>query len=593
MAIKFQPLDLSAPVIAYLCLGSFIVFFSMISLVAKQRLYIGEAILATGFGIIIGPHCLNILNPRDWSATLSNDITLEVMRVTLATGLFAIGVELPRAYLAKHWKSLTTMVIPTMAFGWVISAGFLFALFPGLSYISALCISACLTPTDPILSVAITSGTFAVKHVPVNIRRLIAAESAANDGLAYPFLSISIYLSVETSRRVAIGEWFLVGWLYQVILGVIIGTCLGLGFCHIMKFARRKGFIDRESYVAQYIALSLMSIGLTGLLGSDDLLAAFAAGSAISWDGDFNVQIENDIFSTVLDLVVNCAAFIYIGAWLPFEMYNVPESLQNPPQLSISPWRLVVLFLLILVFRRLPSLILLYKWVPDIDGWREALFTGHFGPMGVGAIFISTLALTRLEEPHVPPRNQQERLAASLHPIVSFVVLCSIIVHGLSIPFFKIGRTTVTLTSSFSRPTANSDWLTLIKRVKSKDQAADGTDIEGGLATPNSIRHRSVPSTPRRESALGQSTQSPLREPAPGQGLAECASSATSNVEVSLSTLDKDKSDDTFPNANGDDNVGNKKQKGHVNNETKHDSEEKVGHKEEPTSSSKTVQFRE
>lgn len=47
-----------------------------------------------------------------------------------------------------------------------------------------------------------------------------------------------------------------------------------------MKFASRKGFIDRESYVAQYIALSLMSIGLTGLLGSDDLLAAFAAGQS-------------------------------------------------------------------------------------------------------------------------------------------------------------------------------------------------------------------------------------------------------------------------------------------------------------------------
>lgn len=72
------------------------------------------------------------------------------MRVTLATGLFAIGVELPQAYLARHWQSLTIMVVPTMAIGWVTSAGFMFALFPGLSYISALCISACLTPTDPV-----------------------------------------------------------------------------------------------------------------------------------------------------------------------------------------------------------------------------------------------------------------------------------------------------------------------------------------------------------------------------------------------------------------------------------------------------------
>ena len=109
-----------------------------------------------------------------------------------------------------------------------------------------------------------------------------------------------------------------------------------------MKFSLRKRFIDRESYVAQYIALALMSIGLTSLLGSDDLLAAFAAGStmftlsplslltlhsgtAISWDGDFNVQTKNAIFSSVIDLVLNCGAFIYIGAWLPFASYNSPE----------------------------------------------------------------------------------------------------------------------------------------------------------------------------------------------------------------------------------------------------------------------------
>lgn len=48
-------------------------------------------------------------------------------------------------------------------------------------------------------------------------------------------------------------------------------------------------------------------------------------GTAISWDGHFNAQIENDIFSSVIDLVLNCAAFIYIGAWLPFETYNSPE----------------------------------------------------------------------------------------------------------------------------------------------------------------------------------------------------------------------------------------------------------------------------
>ena len=51
--------------------------------------------------------------------------------------------------------------------------------------------------------------------------------------------------------------------------------------------------------------------------------------------------------------------------------------------------------------------------------------------MGVGAVFISTLAITRLPEPQEPPENQTELLAACLQPIVSFVVLGSIIMRKM------------------------------------------------------------------------------------------------------------------------------------------------------------------
>lgn len=49
--------------------------------------------------------------------------------------------------------------------------------------------------------------------------------------------------------------------------------------------------------------------------------------------------------------------------------------------------------------------------------------------MGVGAVFVSTLALSRLPKPQDPPQDQQELLAATLQTIVSFVVLGSIIIR--------------------------------------------------------------------------------------------------------------------------------------------------------------------
>ena len=201
---------------------------------------------------------------------------------------------------------------------------------------------------------------------------------------------------------------------------------IGIAFCYLMKYSHRKGFIDRESYIAQFIALTLLTIGVASTLGSDDLLAAFAAGSAISWDGHFNIQIENAVFSSVIDLVLNCGCFIYIGAWLPFDAFN-------SPQLGIEPWRLLILFFAILLLRRIPALLLLYRWVPEINGWKEALFSGHFGPMGVGAIFVSSLAMSELPMPDGPPTSQNELLAAIMHPIISFAVLGSIIVRRLCI----------------------------------------------------------------------------------------------------------------------------------------------------------------
>ncbi|KAH6908646.1 Sodium/hydrogen exchanger family-domain-containing protein [Coprinopsis sp. MPI-PUGE-AT-0042] len=448
----------------------------MVSLLAREKVYVNEVVLGTVFGIFMGPYFAGIFDPRDWG-THSETITLEIMRIVLATGLFAIGVELPKSYMARHAKSLLAMVVPTMAIGWVIVAGLIRALFPSLSFISCLGISACLTPTDPIICAAIVGGKFARKHVPLNLRQILSAESAANDGLAYPFLTLAIYLTVDKTEEQAISHWFVIGWLYQVFLGVFIGALAGLAFSSFMKLSHRRGYVDRQSYVAQYLAFAVFITGLVSTLGSDDLLAAFAAGSAISWDGDFNVHTEGESFAHVIDLVLNCGCFMYIGAWLPFKEFTFPE-------LGITPLRLFALAVGIIALRRIPAILMLYKFIPEISSFKEALFCGHFGPMGVGAVFISTLAMHKLPDPRFPLETQQDYLAASLEPIVAFVVLASIIIHGLSIPFFNISRNvsrTVSLqvtatTASGRRPAP--EWLLRVNRFTTRETPNSASPIE-------------------------------------------------------------------------------------------------------------------
>jgi NhaP-type Na+/H+ or K+/H+ antiporter len=89
-------------------------------------------VLGTLFGVLMGPHVAGIFDPRGWGSS-TDTVTLEVMRVVLATGLFAIGVELPQSYLRDHARGLLVMVVPTMAFGWVIIAGMVSLFTPTLT----------------------------------------------------------------------------------------------------------------------------------------------------------------------------------------------------------------------------------------------------------------------------------------------------------------------------------------------------------------------------------------------------------------------------------------------------------------------------
>lgn len=161
------------------------------------------------------------------------------------------------------------------------------------------------------------------------------------------------------------------------MLSVIWGSILGFGFRHLMKFCERKDLIDRQSYVAQYVSLALLTVGTTSLVGSDDLLASFACGTAFAWDGFFNKQTEASVFSSVIDLLLNTAAFVFVGSWMPFDSFS-------DKALSLSVGRLICIAILVLSLRRLPIIVALFKWIPDIKSFREALFSGHFGPMGIG-----------------------------------------------------------------------------------------------------------------------------------------------------------------------------------------------------------------
>ncbi|CBQ71014.1 related to Na+/H+ antiporter AnNHA1 [Sporisorium reilianum SRZ2] len=487
MGEAFHPFEVTPVHIVYVGLGLFICIFSYLSLFIKERLYLGEAPIAAAFGIIVGPIAINLFNPAKWGnedgvtpgGVRTDEITLEIMRVTIALSVFAIGVELPKKYLLRHWKSIAILLGPVMAWGWLITACFIYALIPGLDFLNSLVVAACVSPTDPILAQAVVGGPWAEKHVPAHVRHMLMCESGCNDGAAFPFLYLALYLTQNRDNtRHAIAQWFYETWAYEIILGTILGALIGYLARKFMRFSERNKLIDRESFVAQYISLAIASMGVNVLLGSDDLLAAFACGTAFAWDGWFTKQTEDSNFSNIVDLLFNIATFIYIGALIPWHDFVDHE-------IGLSIWRLLVLTICVLLTKRIPVILALWKFIPDIKTFREAIFCGHFGPMGVGAIFIATLGRTLMpEEVHEPPQTTNDVLALTIQPIVYFFVLCSIIVHGFTIPFFAFGknarRRAHTLTRTWSRnPSMRDDepsWMSRVRRVRTGEDIVINTD---------------------------------------------------------------------------------------------------------------------
>lgn len=159
----------------------------------------------------------------------------------------------------------------------------------------------------------------------------------------------------------------------------------------------------------------LFVLGTCGALGTSDLLACFTAGCALNWDGQFlaETQRRHDDFNSCIDVLLNLAGFAYIGMTVPWASFAPGGA---GPDTGITGPRLLALGLLVLVFRRIPALLACYRLMPAVvPGWRDAVFMGYFGPIGVGAIYyLEHTRILLLRLPHRTP--VEERLLQTIGP---------------------------------------------------------------------------------------------------------------------------------------------------------------------------------
>ncbi|KAK1750006.1 Sodium/hydrogen exchanger family-domain-containing protein [Echria macrotheca] len=424
-------------------LGGWISLFGLVSYLLKENFYLSEALISLLAGVVVSPPAANLIRPLEYTDGSEADVdvvTLYFSRLVLGVQLVLAGVQLPSRYLRKEWRPLSILLGPIMVAMWLATSLLVWGLVPNISFLHSLAVGACVTPTDPVLSNVIVKGRFADHNVPRELQQIIIAESGANDGLGYPFLFFALYLiqylgdpAEQGGARAAMGMWFGETWGYTILLSVVYGAVVGWIAKELLHWAEERKFVDRESFLVFAISLALFIVGTCGMIGSDDVLACFIAGNVFTWDDWFRLETLDDSLQPTVDMLLNVSIFMWYGVVCPWSSFAHND--------IIPIYRLIALGILVLLFRRLPSVFAVHKFIPQIEEVRQAIFVGFFGPVGVSAIFYLYIAVDFLARLDVDghPREDVKNLAETIKIVVWFLAVCSIVVHGLSIPLGKLG----------------------------------------------------------------------------------------------------------------------------------------------------------
>lgn len=385
-------------------IGASVLFLGLVSDYFRRRWWTSDPLTALLLGIFLGPLGFGLIDTSHWGIPIEH-LLEQAARFTLAIGLMGVALRLPKGYFARNWKPLSILLGLVMPMMWAVS-GLLIYWVVKVPFWEAMLIGAAITPTDPIVSTAIVTGVVAEDNLPGRLRHLISSESGANDGLAYPFVLLSILL-LEHSPADALPHWFTHVVLWEMGAAVVFGAVIGYISGLLLKWAEQKKTIERSSFLGYTIALSLTVLGATKLLGTDGILAVFVAGLAFDYAVDAKQRVEEDNVQEAINRFFTLPIFILLGLTLPLQQW-----------LSLGWWA-IVLVLAVLLLRRIPAVLLFQPLIKPLESRPAALFVGWFGPIGVAAIYYAGYALRRtgVEEVWL---------------VCSLMICASIVAQGLS-----------------------------------------------------------------------------------------------------------------------------------------------------------------
>jgi NhaP-type Na+/H+ or K+/H+ antiporter len=279
----------------------------------------------------------------------------------------------------------------------------------GLAPAAALLFGAIIAPTDPVLASDLQTSRPSKKDLS-KIRLGLTSEAGLNDGLAFPFTYLAIYLASRGNDYSQwLGEWFAVEVLYKIAIGSLIGFLSGWLLYKLIFKITSETHHSKVSRGILSLALTLIPYGLTELLGGYGFIAVFIAACAFSNSEDKGKHMDNlHDFTEEVERIFVTFLFVFVGIY-------VCDNIEMLWDYQIIGTALILL----LIIRPLSGWIAFYK--TDLSGFEKFVLS-FYGIRGVGSIFYLMYAF------------QQTGFANAykLIQVTAVTIVLSVIIHGVS-----------------------------------------------------------------------------------------------------------------------------------------------------------------
>jgi NhaP-type Na+/H+ or K+/H+ antiporter len=280
----------------------------------------------------------------------------------------------------------------------------------GLPLAVAIVLGAALAPTDPVLA-----GDVGVGPPGEEDERephfAVTAEAGLNDGLAFPFVALGLFLALEDRGDLWVVEWILADIVYAVPVGLALGAVGGYVLAAGVLWLRGNRLLGRDFDGWVAVGAVLLVYGVAELLGAYGFLAAFAGGLGFRrYERDHEVNERVHQGAEVVEKFSELAAILLLGSMVTLAGW------------AEAGWAGAALVPVLLLAIR-PAAVFLGFLGSGLP-LHERAFLAWFGVRGVGSLYYVAVALVA--------GSLAVDDAQTIFWAVAACVVVSIVVHGVT-----------------------------------------------------------------------------------------------------------------------------------------------------------------